>query len=307
MTATFVKDAHSVDIYPAAAVTAGDLVEFGALTGAIVRSAEAEKIASVRLYGEHKVSKTANIVLVRGQLAYEIFSTGAASHYAPGRKCLGMVSRDAAASDTEVHILFGKQPTYLVDLRETTASETVVGSATVLPIVGGGAKLNLINTNEAEKASILPDGTFSILQCPIAEFRVARVSASAAAVDMDWGIGSGDHASDFESITNFVAFHTDGGDNNIDAHSKDAVANVAITDTAVDQTDAAYDHFLIDARDRTSVKLYINGIRVLSGSTLALPASATTLKAIVHTEKTSGTATGELRVERLLVWANVEE
>lgn len=255
--------------------------------------------------GLYKLTKAASVVLVAGQEIYWIPGSSTASFYAPGRIYAGVCEYDAAAGDATVLVNLNAPSRSVVDNRRGGAfTDTVVGSATAAALLGGGGKLNLIVTSEAEKASFVSEATLSILDHPVFEARVARVSASAAAVDMDWGLALADQATDFEAGTAYIAFHTDGGDNNIDAHSKDGAANVAITDTTVDQTDAAYNHFLIDCRDRTNCKLYIDGVRVLSGSTFALPASATTLKVILHTEKTTGTATAELRAEYMRCWTN---
>jgi hypothetical protein len=67
------------------------------------------------------------------------------------------------------------------------------------------------------------------------------------------------------------------------------------------RVDGTYQEFWIDARDSTNVKLYINAVRVLSGSTFKLNAGTGPMKALVHIEKTTGTTTGSVAVEFLNV------
>jgi FMN-dependent NADH-azoreductase len=55
----------------------------------------------------------------------------------------------------------------------------------------------------------------------------------------------------------------------------------------------------MDARDPASVKLYVDGVRVLSGTTFVLTAATGPLGLLAHLEKTTGTATGTVYVDAL--------
>ncbi len=143
---------------------------------------------------------------------------------------------------------------------------------------------------------------FDIDNHPIAEFRLAVFDiGDDAAVDINFGLASGTHATDFDSVSQYVAFHLDGTDLSVKARSKDGTTTVADTDTTVDLVDDTYAIFKIDATDKEDVKLYINGTRVLSSTTFTLAAYSGRLTPIVHVEKTSNDTTADVRVDRIRV------
>jgi len=60
--------------------------------------------------------------------------------------------------------------------------------------------------------------------------------------------------------------------------------------------------FVIDGRDTTDIKIYINGIReTATGTTLALAAAASGLKACVHIEKTATTNVADVTVANMKI------
>ncbi|MGL4809460.1 MAG: hypothetical protein ACRC4O_12020, partial [Giesbergeria sp.] len=107
----------------------------------------------------------------------------------------------------------------------------------------------------------------------------------------------------FESVAAFAAIHFDGNDLSIKLHSDDGTTDVAIVDSTVDAVDNTYFHFVIDARVKSSVKFYVNGVRLAAATTFVLTAYASTLSAFVHMEKTSNDTTAEIRVSSLRAWA----
>jgi hypothetical protein len=128
------------------------------------------------------------------------------------------------------------------------------------------------------------------------------VNGSGAAVDFSAGIANGTHATDADLITEHVFFHIDGADTSIFAQSKDGTTTVAATDTTLDITAgsavANRVELWIDTRDPANVKLYVNGARVLSGSTFKIDAATGPFGILVHIEKTTGTTTGQFHVDR---------
>ena len=76
---------------------------------------------------------------------------------------------------------------------------------------------------------------------------------------------------------------------------------MAATDTTLNATQGTYLEFWIDARDLTSVKIYIDGVRVLSGSTFKLNKASGPLYALAHVEKSSNATTADVRIGRLTV------
>lgn len=146
---------------------------------------------------------------------------------------------------------------------------------------------------------------FDVDDDPIVEFRLAVFDiGDDAALDINFGLASGTHATDFDSVSQYAAFHLDGTDLSVKCRSKDGTTTVADTDTTVDLVDDTYATFKIDATDKADVKFYINGTRVLSSTTFTLAAYSSRLTPIVHVEKTSNDTTADVRVDRIRVTCN---
>lgn len=74
---------------------------------------------------------------------------------------------------------------------------------------------------------------------------------------------------------------------------------MASTDSTLDYTEGTRFEVWMDFRDPASVKIYVNGAQVLTGTTFNVNASVATWKPLVHVEKTSSTDTYEIDVEWL--------
>jgi len=131
-----------------------------------------------------------------------------------------------------------------------------------------------------------------------------------AALDIDFGLASDDHATDFESIAEFVAFHLDGSDLSLKIHSDDGTTDTAAVDSTVDLVDDTYYAFKIDYADLTDVKFYYRALttsqwtQLATGSTFDVSASTANWTPIVMVEKTSNDTTADVRVDRIRVQAN---
>lgn len=127
------------------------------------------------------------------------------------------------------------------------------------------------------------------------------------AVDFDFGLASDDHATDFESIAEFVAFHLDGNDLSLKIHSDDGTTDTAAVDTTVDLVDDTLYAFRIDFTDLTDVKFYYRTLgaaswtRLLSGTTFDVSAATANWTPIIMVEKTSNDSTFDLRADRCRV------
>jgi hypothetical protein len=134
---------------------------------------------------------------------------------------------------------------------------------------------------------------------PIFEARVAIFDiGDAAALDINIGLADGTHATNFDSVTDYVAFHLDGSDLSIKCRSK-ASATVADTDSTVDAVDDTYLNLKIDATDKSDVKFFIDGVRVCSATTFDLSGWTANATPIIHVEKTSDDTTADVRVDRV--------
>ncbi len=94
---------------------------------------------------------------------------------------------------------------------------------------------------------------------------------------------------DFEAVAEFAAFHLDGDDLVIDAHSDDGTTDVALTTTTISIAAGTPVRFTLDGRDQTNVKYYINGAEVNAATSNmgVLTAATGPLFANIIAEKTS--------------------
>jgi hypothetical protein len=157
--------------------------------------------------------------------------------------------------------------------------------------------------NEAATAALyMASLPFDVDDSPIFECRLAIYDiGDNAALDFNFGLASGTHATDFDSVSQYAAFHLDGTDLSVKCRSKDGTTTVADTDTTIDLVDDTFATFKIDATDKSNVKFYINGSQVLTSTTFTLAAYTSRLTPIVHVEKTADDTTMELRLDRIRV------
>lgn len=310
--ATFKHDHGTVQFTAAAAFASGQLCTLpdgrvGVIAG--LKAVESGDPATARTNGVHTVAKTSGVAMLAGQTAWFVPASNVVSYYAPGRIYAGIVTADATMAATTVTVDLNAVKRYEIDSDSGNWTQTAVGSAACAAVLPNTKKLSLIATNEAEKIAYLSTASIAIAAKPRMEGRFAIFDIGASANDYDIGFASGDHASDFETIAEFVAVHFDANDLSITAHSDDGTTDVAAVDSTLDAVDDTYFHMLIDCADKDDCKVYINGVRILDGTTgaattLKLTAATGPLYAIAHCEKTSGTTTGELRVEYMRAWSN---
>lgn len=130
-----------------------------------------------------------------------------------------------------------------------------------------------------------------------------------AAVDIDFGLASDTHATDFEAITAFAAFHLDGNNLSLNCHSDDGTTDTAAVDTTVDLVDDTFYAFKIDCADKSDVKFFYRPLTtqswtpVATGTTFDISAYTGALTPIVLVEKTSNDSTFDVRVDRIRVQA----
>lgn len=253
--------------------------------------------------GRFTVTKAADLVWIDGAPIWWDHSANAATPNEPIGSSdkdfyLGTAVGDAAAAATTGVVNLNVLPSYIIDSArdngDTVVVKTVVGSTTVeVPNVvqrGGMLAMNFGTTAEAQKVDWISDRGFALASNWVAEILLELVTAAnAAAVDIDVGVASGTHATDFEAIAEFAAFHLDDDDLNIDAHSDDGTTDIAPTDTTIDIAAGTPVRLTLDGRDPNNVKYYINGAEVLAATANLgdIDAGAGPLYAIIHAEKTS--------------------
>lgn len=302
-----------LDYTPTAAVTAGEVVQLSSgLAGVLpVTLASGEKGAA-ETEGVWTVAKTTSVVITNGQPVWWDHSANSAT-YAPSDDrdfFLGCAYDDAASADTTMNVVLNKKPEYTVDLFRDGFQTVLAGTAAAggfgYPVAaGGGYVFELTATNEAQKVDALGVNGFLATANWIVEgsFRVLS-DGGAGAQDFTVGVGSGTHATDWQSVSKFVTLHLDGNDVNIYAESDDNSTDVAPTDTTVDYTEgttlASRVHFVMDGRDPTDIQIYINGVLVLGSTTFGVSTTGT-LYPVIHLEKTAGTDVYKIAVDSLKV------
>lgn len=301
------RPGHSVQWTADATYTMGDIIQLpNGHAGAVMSDAVSGDVVDVYTgvgIVLANVTKAANLVWIKGAPIWWDHSANAATCNEPIGSSdrdfyLGTALGDELAAATTGDVVLNVQPVYIIDSTrdngDTSIVKTVVGSTTVeVPNVvqrGGMLAMNFGTTAEAQKVDWLSDRGFAVGSNWICEILYELVTAAdAAAADVNVGVASGTHATNFETIAEFAAFQMNGADLNIGAHSDDGTTDKAITDTTIDVAAGTPVRLTLDGRDMTNVKYYVNGAEVLSAEANlgVLTAATGPLYAIIHAEKTS--------------------
>lgn len=301
----------TVNFTPVGAVSSGDVVQLpDGRAGVVVSSVDAGELASAYVEGIFQLTKTALIsLLIGGDMFFDV-STGYANFKADNATPdfrFGIVTADAVAADAYCFGALNTRTNYSIDLEaggSWVAEELAAGVAgSVDAYPGGGGKIVISSGNEVQANCLRSVRTVLVSAKPIFEGILTRAATTDAAVDLDFGLATGGHASDFESVVDFAAFHMDGDDLNIDTHSDDGTTDRTIADSTIDHVEGTFHEFWIDARDDTNVKFYVDGILVDTSASKRILTAALThgVAAVAMVEKTTGTAVGGCTVTRMRV------
>lgn len=301
------------DYTPETALTGGKVIAMAdGRCGVLPVDVASGALGAVRCEGIFTLQKTTGIVFLDGGRVYWDASASKTYFRTVNDKdfYVGVAVGDAASSDTTMKVNINVNPYYVLDGLNgpslSVATGTIAAGGFDIPKSYGGAKgLQLTNTNEAQCVDILTVDRVDVAANPIFEAQVRLgANGSSNAVDISFGLVNGTSTTDADAITNHVLFHMDGGDLSLFVQSKDGTTTVAATDTTLDVTagSATANRFelWIDARDITNVKCYVDGVRVLPGTTFVLTAATGPLGILAHVEKTSSVATaGPIYIDRL--------
>jgi len=317
--ATLHDDSDVLDVTtPAAGYAAGEVIQLADGRAAYVCGLQAKtsgESAGLKTSGQVTLAKTASVVILDGDQVYWDRSANTATPLralAGADFPIGVAVGDAASADTSVVVDLNKKPVYTIDaLRDPSDTVLVLTAGTPSLSIGPGyAKMAFSATAEAQKVDILSKHSVPVDIPFIVEGELNIVDsgdAAAAAVDINVGIASATHASDCDSIAESLFLHVDGADTNgavnINAESDDGTTEVAATDTTVDFAAGTPFAFRFDCRDLTNVKIYINGVRVLSSSTFKLDAATGPLKLLAHVEKGANDTLADVRICKLAIRA----
>ena len=290
----------------AAAVASGEIQQLPSGRAGVFTAQNAAASGDVVAFadeGKFTVLKTTSQVWIKGDPIWWDHSANTATCNEPigaGDRdfYLGVACEDATSAATTGIVDLNKPVSWIIDstrdVFDFNIIKTVVGSTTVeVPLIfnrAGCTFMQFGTTAEAQTVSMISDRSFAVGSNWICEILLQLdTAADNAAVDIDVGVASAAGTTDFEAVAEFAAFHLDGDDLNIDAHSDDGTTDKAPTDTTIDIVAGTPIRLKLDGRDLTDVKYYINGAEVLSAEANlgAISAAAGPLKAIVMAEKTS--------------------
>ena len=312
---------HERTLTNVAAVAAGEVWQLPDGRAAVYQGAvgaDAGEQSAFCTEGVFEVTKTASVVVLDGAPLWWDHSANSATPVPPltaGDRdfFLGSAVGDATAAATTCRVNLNVEPVYIIDAQrdggDTAIVKTVVGSTTVevpnLISRGGSLVANLGTTAEAQKVDWLSKRSFALGSNWILEAVVEVVTnADADVADLNIGVANGTHASDADTITESAFFHFDmGGSLNILAESDDDTTEVAATDTTVDWAVGTPVHLVLDGRDPSDVRYYVDGVEVLNATADLGDISAATgpLKALFHLEKTSNDSPGVVQLDMLRV------
>lgn len=205
----------------------------------------------------------------------------------------------------------GDYPAAATALTEAPWTKVETNGLGVIPSdqANGVLKFSFDAIVEAATAALyMVNAPFDIDQNPIFEARVAIYDiGDDVALDINVGLASDTHATDFDSISEYIAFHLDGAALSIKAQSEDGVTTVAATDTLLDAVDDAFFKVKIDMTDTSDCKLYVDledgagYVRVLATTTFDMSNYTGTLTPIIHVEKTNNDTTADVRADLVRV------
>lgn len=313
--ATILRDDCVIRKTVTASVAAGDIHQLadgraGVYAG--LNAASSGDRTNWQTEGQFTATKKSGVVILDGAPLWWDHSAGEATPVPPlttGDRdfFLGSAVGDATSSATTCVVDLNVEPSYIVDLLRTAGDTAVVLTAGTPYIYSRGCSLEagFSATAEAQKLDWLSTRSFPLGSNWILE-AVATVvtNADADVADLSIGVANATHASDADSITESCFFHFDlGADLNIDCESDDGTTEVAATDSTIDFAVGTPVHLVLDGRDPSDVKFYINGVEVLNATAnLGNIAAATgPLKALFHLEKSANDSPGVVRLSMMRV------
>jgi hypothetical protein len=259
------------------------------------------------------VTKTAGVVILDGGDVFWDHSANAATYKKVSDRdfYLGRAVGDAASADTTMAVALNVDPRADIDLGRDGFQSVLVGTPAAggfgYPVnLGGSLIFELDATNQAQKVDALGVDGFSKDANAIVDlvFRVLS-DGSGTAVDASLGVAGATHASDADSIAESVFVHLDANNTNINLESDDGTTEVAATDTTLDYAEGAdlatRVYVSMDFRNPADVQVYVNGANVLPATVFNVNAAVGPLFPLIHLEKTAGTDTYKLAVDKFRV------
>jgi hypothetical protein len=299
-----VADYETQEMVLGAAAEPGDVLQYYDGRACVLLGADdaaSGDTRTVALGGTWEVLLTNSTAALKGSTLYWDESANTALSYwaATGDFFLGVSVEDVTAGTSAkvMFVLNGKQQS-VIDLHHETGPCTIqeVNGLGVTMEPGGCVRLELDNTCEQATASFLSGRSVPVTDKWICEAGILIDDDGTSVTDFVVGMANDDHASDADSITEFVGFSFNGGSANIYAESADGTTHVGATDTLADKAEGTEFHVWIDARDNEDIQLYVNAANVLPASTFKLDKATGPMKFLAQVEKTASTETFKARI-----------
>lgn len=307
--ATFVKKTGSVKLVATVALVSGQVVQLADGRAGVYQgltSAAIGDTVALAVVGIFDLAKTSTINILAGGEVWWDASLNEATIETAGDFYVGVAVQDGlAGSDVRVDLNVAQTNEVSLNKGDWTTEATLGLGAVMTGLAGLGeprVTLAFDAVAEAAQAALFSAG-IDVDDKPILEAMIGIFDIGDNAVlDINFGLAVGSHATDFEAIAQFVAIQLDGNALSIFAHSDDGTTDVTLVDTTVDAVDNTFIHLVIDCRDKTSCKIYLDGVRVLSGTTFVLTLHTGNLSAIAHIEKSGADNTlADVRVSKFNV------
>lgn len=261
--------------------------------------------------GQLNILKNTAVALLAGGRVYWDYSANECTYKKVSDRdfYIGRAARDEATTNPSALVQLNVDPAYDLDLLRDPYITAPVGTQALggflPPQFNGGLTFKLTATSEAQKVDALSkDGFAAAGAKAIVEGCINVISyGTGGSQDLSVGIASATHATDADAIAQHLLLHMNGNDDGIYFQSKDGSTTVTAADSTVNATAGAgianRIEFWMDLRTPSSVKLYVNGVQVLSGSTFDISAAAATWYLLAHLEKTSSTDAFNIDLEWL--------
>lgn len=293
-----------------AAAESGDVLQFEDGRACVVVGADdiaSGEEATVGLSGVWDVDVADSIVILKGTPLWWDKSANAAvlKYGGAGDFFLGCAEEDlATGTGRKVKVRLNQRPCYTFGTGYDPVSPTIqevltAGAPRVKFIPGGWVDMTMDATDEAQAVSWMSGASIPVTDKAIVDIEFLPIddgdAGSATTMDGVFGLADDDHASDPDSIEEFVGFTISGNTVSISAESDDGSTENAAADTSADYTLGAVSLLQIDFRDQDDIKLYVDGVRVISGTTFTLAAASGPMKLLGLVEKSSDTTTAQYR------------
>jgi predicted RecA/RadA family phage recombinase len=303
----------TMDFVPESGVTAGDVLQLkDGRAGYALEDIASGVLGVLGVTGTVRIPKTTGLKLLDGGDVFWDYSANKA-HYMPVNDrdfFLGTAVGDWDSSSTLAEVALNNAGRYLIDMARDGFRTAIIGTQALSTMGlwrrGGCHNMILSSTSEAQKVDALSVAGFVTAANAIVEMIFAVPNDGAGTVvDVNVGIAAGTHATDADSIAQYLFMHLDANVTNINFQSKDGTTTVAATDSTTDYTEGSAVANLVyvwfDMRNPADVQIYVNGVLVLGSTVFDVSAMASTWFLLAHIEKTSAADVYEFDLHRLRV------